>query len=332
MKILVLGGTAFLSQQVAEQAVAAGHEVTCACRGTSGPVPDGARHVPLDRSVDTDPQTGPWAELAGSDWDTVVDVARTPSWVATATSALGGAPHWVFVSTISVYAEPLAAGGGPGDSPVLPPAEEDLPLEGATAYGQNKVACEDHVRAVAGARAWIVRPGLIIGPGDPSGRFTYWPVRMARGGPVLAPLPREAPVQMIDVRDLAAWLVAGAEAGTSGTFDATSPPRTMAETLAAVATGAGTDPELRWADPEDLTEHDVRPWAGPRSLPLWVPMPELAGLHDRDVSASLAAGLTCRPVEDTARDTLAWTQQAADAHVGGLLAEEERQVLDSLGG
>ncbi|GAA1151273.1 SDR family oxidoreductase [Ornithinicoccus hortensis] len=329
--MLVLGGTAFLSRQVAEQALAAGHEVTCACRGSSGRVPDGAAHVVLDRAADTDPRSGPWPGLARAGWDAVVDVARTPSWVATATAALGGRPHWVFVSTISVYAEPLTPGGGPGNSPVLPPAEGDPPTDDPTAYGPGKVACEDLVRATAGDGAWIVRPGLIVGPGDPSGRFTYWPVRLARGGPVLAPRPERAPVQVIDVRDLAAWIVEGAAARVRGTFDATAPAMTMGAALASVAAGVDSEPDLRWTDPAVLTGHDVRPWAGPRSLPLWLPGPELAGLMDRDVSASREAGLTCRPLSDTARDTLAWTRQTPDAKVGGLSPEEERQVLDSLG-
>ena len=183
MKLLVLGGTLFLSKAVAEEAVRRGHDVTCACRGESGAVPDGARHVVWDRD-----QPAP-AELTDETYDAVVDVARHPSRVRSAVAALPDA-HWVFVSTISVYADNSVPGGSPGVTPELEPITEDVDLrENMEAYGPMKVACEQAVLAGT-ASAMVIRPGLIIGPGDPSGRFTYWPLRLrdaGDGGEVLAP-------------------------------------------------------------------------------------------------------------------------------------------------
>ena len=180
MRLLVLGGTRFLSRAVAVAAVERGHEVTCACRGSS-PVPDGARHLLLDRDHDD------VAAVLGTDsWDAVVDVARRPSWVWSAVGAVPEA-HWVFVSSISVYADHATAGGGPGRTPLLEPVVEDRDLAlDPEAYGGMKVACEQAVEATA-ASATLLRPGLIVGPGDPTGRFTYWVERLAAGGTVMAP-------------------------------------------------------------------------------------------------------------------------------------------------
>lgn len=333
MRILVLGGSVFLSREVALAALAAGHEVVCACRGVHGPVPEGAEHVVLDRGKDTDPASGPWAELAGRGFDAVVDVTSTPSWLRTALIALDAEPHWVYVSSISAYADLSGPGRTAEDTPLLPAATEDLDnRSGAEAYGSNKVACEEAARAATTGRALIARAGLIVGPHDYSGRFTYWPVRLARGGPVLVPAPPEAPTQVVDVRDLAAWLLHCAESGTSGTFDAVAPSVPWDGMLAEVATGVGVDPtelDLAWAPAERLAELGVNPWAGPRSLPLWLP-PEHGGLADRDATAAVAAGLSPRPLAVTAADTLAWVRADADAEVTGLTEEEEREVLAAL--
>ncbi len=338
MRLLVLGGSVFLSREVARAAVARGHTVTCAHRGRSGPTPDGAEYVALDRVTDADPATGPWATLARTSWDAVVDVTGRPSWVRTALGALSDhAAHWTFVSTINVYADVSRPGGSPADTAlVLPPGPDegeggDLdPSSGAEAYGRNKVGCEQLVRAAMGAGALVIRPGLIVGPGDPSGRFTYWPVRMARGGRVLAPAPGSGLVQVVDVRDLATWIVESAESGTTGDVDGVGPPVPRKQLLREVAAGVGADVELVWADAADLELLEVGPWHGPRSLPLWVPDPELAGMLARDVTASLGAGLRCRPVADTARDTLEWVERTDDAVVTGLTEQEEADVLAAL--
>lgn len=341
MKFLIFGGSVFLSKAVAQEALRRGHEVSCLSRGDSGPAPEGAHHIWADRDEETDPQAGTWTGLASHEWDAVIDVARTPSWVQTALSALAGkVRHWTFVSSISVYADVSAPGGTPADTPTLPAAQEDLDdMADPTSYGRNKVACEQAVQQALPDSSLIARPGLVIGPGDPSGRYTYWPLRLARGGRVLAPQPPEAHTQFIDVRDLASWLVAAAERGVTGVYDTVGPSIPMRQMLTQTLEGVrrtmkpGTrKPPIRmvWADPDRLQQLDVRPWAGPRSLPLWLPGPEYAGMRDRDVSQTLAAGLTPRPLADTAYDTLRWATNGTGARRSGLTPDEEQDVLASL--
>jgi 2'-hydroxyisoflavone reductase len=327
MRMLVLGGTVFLSQAIAAEGVSRGHDVTCAARGESGQVPEGARLVRLDRSA-ADPD---WSALTGQStgqsWDVVVDVARYPSWVRAAVEALGDhTVAWQFVSTCSVYADHTTPGGR-ADAALLPAAGDDVDESDLTQYGGLKVACEQIVRERVGEAALVARPGLIVGPGDPTGRFTYWPHRMAESATVVAPGEPGESVQMVDVRDLAHWLVLAAENGLRGTFDTIAPPTTRGEMLAAVAAGVDADPDLIWVPQEFLLEHDVEPWMGDRSLPLWLPLPDYAGLMARDVSTTVAAGLAVRPLEDTARDTLAWLRANPDATVTGLTAEEHRDLL-----
>lgn len=332
MRILVLGGSGFLSGEVAVEALRRGHEVTCACRGVTGSPPEGARHVVLDRTTETDPAAGAWAELRTGAWDAVVDIASHASRVSVAVEALAErAAHWSFVSTVNVYADLSQPGGSVDDTPVHDPStgEEDFASD-PTAYGREKVAGEQAVLRAMGERAFVVRPGLIGGPGDPSGRFTSWPARMARGGRVLAPAPGSDPAQLIDVRDLARWIVDAAERGTSGVFDGVGPQLTRKEFLRQVTEGADTPVELVWADAEALETLDVLPWAGPRALAMWVPMPELVGMMARDDTASVRAGLVCRPVAETARDTLAWLRKTPGAEVTGLTEAEERDVLAGL--
>ncbi len=321
MRILVLGGTLFLSHAVAADAVARGHDVTCAARGESGAAPDGARLVHLDRAAPD------WSALDGS-WDAVVDVARTPSWVRAALEALAGRiPHWTFVSSISVYADMATPGGCPDKLPLLEPILEDVEQDTAEKYGASKVGCEQLVLERA-QQAFLVRPGLIVGPGDPTGRFSYWPERLAAGGEALAPEHPDLPTQAIDVRDLAAWIITGVEQGLTGAYDATSRVRSLGDVLGEVVAGVGGGAELSWVPADFLAEHDVRPWAGPRSLPLWLPE-DRRGLLTHDVAAAFAAGLTTRPVAETAQDTLAWLRAHPDATRTGLSADEERAVLEA---
>jgi nucleoside-diphosphate-sugar epimerase len=318
MRLLVLGGTAFLSRAVAEEAVRSGHEVTCACRG-SAPPPAGVRHLPFDRTV-TDA-----ADVLDDAYDAVVDVATRPSWVRSAVAATQNA-HWVYVSTISVYADATMHGGRPETLPVLDPVTEDVDLAAhLEAYGGMKVACEDAVRATA-ASSVVVRPGLIVGPGDRSGRFTYWPTRLADPGPVLVPAPADAPVQVVDVRDLGAWLVRCAEERLTGTRDGVGEVLDWGAFVAQVAEGVGSSPELVWVDEARLLELGVEPWAGPGSLPLWLPQ-ELAGTMAHDPEPPRAAGLVCRPLAETARDTLAWARSDPSVRVGGLTRAEEQELL-----
>lgn len=319
MRLLVLGGTLFLSKAVAAEAVGRGHDVTCAARGESGEVPAGARHVKLDRS---DPD---WGTLEG-EWDTVVDVARTPSWVAGALDALAErVPHWVFVSTISVYADQSIPGGTPDTLPLLPPSEDGEPHD-PESYGSHKVRCEQLVQDRA-EESLVVRPGLIIGPGDPSGRFTYWVERLAEGGDVLAPESPERATQVIDVRDLAAWIVTCAENRLTGVYDASGRVvrlGSLADDLVAAVGGSAT---MIWADAEFLHDHDVAYWAGPRSLPLWLP-PDCRGMTAHNVDAAFAAGLSTRPIGETARDTLDWARSTDGVPRTGLSRAEEQDILD----
>ncbi|GIM65644.1 reductase [Planomonospora venezuelensis] len=310
MKLLVLGGTRFLSREVAVQAVARGWDVTCACRGASGPVPDGATHLPWDRA---DP---PPAAVAEGGWDAVVDVARLPSQVRSAVTATSYA-HWVFVSTISVYAD----NSSPATEPLLEPITEDVDLAvDPEAYGGMKVACEQLVQEHA-TSAVVVRPGLIVGPGDPTGRFAYWPQRLARGGEVLAPGRPDDVVQVIDVRDLAAWVLDLAERRTTGTYDAVGVRVPLGELLAHTAAGVGADyPRLTWVDSAFLEEQGVAHWAGEDSLPLWLPRPAYDGMLAHDPGPAVAAGLRLRPLAETAPGCL-------DSPVTALTPEREVEVL-----
>lgn len=329
MKLLVLGGTVFLSKAVATAALARGHDVVAVSRGVSGAVPPGVRHVVADRDA------GLPAALAAERFDAVVDVARKPSHVRTAVAALPDA-HWVFVSTINVYADEATPGGGPGTLPLRPAVGEDLDSLDPAAYGGMKVACEEAVRAGT-ASSTVVRPGLIAGPGDPSGRFAYWVARLARaadepGAQVLAPGDPSDAVQLVDVRDLAAWLVDLAEARADGVYDGVAPPVPLGDLLAEVAAGCGAAPAWRWASHAALEAAGVAPWSGERSLPLWLPRPQYDGIVGHDVAASLAAGLRPRPVAETARDTLAWLRATPRATVTGLTAAQEAEVLRALDG
>lgn len=323
MRILVLGGTVFLSKAVAAEAVRRGHEVDCAARGSSGSVPDGARLVVWDRE-----QPVP-ADLYGTSYDAVVDVARHPSRVRAAVLAWPGA-HWVFVSTVNVYPDESTAGGTPATLALREPLHEDVDLAvDMEAYGPMKVACEQIVQEGA-TSSMVVRPGLISGPGDPTGRYTYWPARLADlvdGGEVLAPGHPDDTVQIIDVRDLAAWVVDGAENRTGGVFDGVGPVARIADLLAASAEGVGSTPTWTWVDQEFLTAQGVDPWAGPDAVPLWLPRPEYDGMLAHDVTPSLEAGLRPRPVAETARDTLAWLRAEPDAAVSGITRDREAELL-----
>ena len=310
MKLLVLGGTRFLSREIAAQAVARGWDVTCACRGESGPLPDGVRHLPWDRADDAP------AALAEGGWDAVVDVARLPSHVRRAVTATPGT-HWVFVSTINVYADNASPAMGPLVEPIT--ADVDLTVD-PEAYGAMKVACEELVRTGA-TSILIARPGLIVGPDDPTGRFAHWPQRLARGGEVLAPGRPDDVVQVIDVRDLTTWLLDLAVSRTTGAFDAVGRPMPFAELLTSIAAAVGNEsPELTWVDAAFLEEHGVPPWAGEGSLPLWLPRPAYDGMLAHDPGPAIAAGLRLRPVADTAPGCL-------DSPVVALTPERGAEVL-----
>jgi len=317
MRLLVLGGTVFLSRAVAADAVGRGHEVTCAARGSSGSVPDGARLVAVDR-------TQPLPGLG--EFDAVVDVARHPSWVRNAVSAHPEA-HWVFVSTVNVYADDATPGGTPATLPLVEAITDDVDLkEQPQAYGPMKVTCERLVLDGT-TSAMVMRPGLIVGPGDPTGRFSYWPRRLAAGGEVLAPGEPTDAMQVADVRDLAAWAVTACERRTSGVYDGVGRSMPMADLLAQCAEGVDAEPTWTWVDQAFLQEQGVEPWMGPDAIPLWLPRPEYDGLGAHDVQPSLDAGLTIRSLADTTRDTLAWLDATPDAAVSGIGLDREKELL-----
>jgi nucleoside-diphosphate-sugar epimerase len=329
--MLILGGTVFVSRTVAEIAVARGHEVVCAARGTTGSLPPGATLVTIDRD---DRDT--FRALAGEHFDAVVDVAKfSYPWVADALAELADrTAHWTFVSSVSVYADEATPGQDPS-APLLEPVQahggDDLEL-----YGPVKVASENAVREALGDRAFIVRPGLITGPGDGSDRFGYWPGRFSRGGRVLVPADADLPSQFIDVRDLAAWIVTAAEHRLTGTFDAINHPRPLGALLRDIAAltmleSTGPEVDLVPATNEQLRAAGVEYWSGPKSLPLWVPQ-EMSGFGAHDPSPSLAEGLTIRPLADAVAGALAHERELGidRARRAGLSAAEETEVLATL--
>lgn len=322
MKLLVLGGTVFLSRAVAAVGVARGHEVTVAARGESGEPPDGARFVRIDRN-----DRESLAVIGGESFEAVVDVARLPLHVGDALDELGSsAGHWTFVSSCSAYADQSTPGQTAGSAPLLEPTASDSADLAVELYGRSKVACENLVRERVGDRAFIVRPGLVVGPGDPDDRFGYWPLRIAEGGEILAPGTPEDLVQLVDVRDLATWILDAAEKGQAGTYDAVCLPMSRVSFLTEIAEAVGTRPTFTWVPGKFLLEQGVRPWAGEESLGLWLPLPEYSGFLARDPTASLEAGLRCRPLGATARD---WLEARVErsALLASLSREKEAAVL-----
>jgi len=297
VRVLVLGGTVFVGRHVVEEALARGDEVTLFNRGrTASELFPAVERLRGDRD-------GGLAALRGREWDVVVDTSGfVPRVVRQSAELLAGAAgRYCFVSSVSVYAD----FSKPPDesSPVhelADPANEEVMHD----YGALKAACEHVVGAIYGDRALVVRPGLVAGPHDPTGRFTYWVVRIARGGDVLAPGPSDRHVQFIDVRDLAAWLLQAAERGVSGSFNAVGRPVRFSELLDACARASGgSGPNVEWVDPEFLVDAGVEPWT---ELPLWIPGEEFGGMENVDASRARGAGLVTRPALDTVRDTLAW--------------------------
>jgi 2'-hydroxyisoflavone reductase len=332
MRLLVLGGTVFLGQHIAAEAVRRGHDVVCAARGTSGTVPVGARLIKVDR----DDPDGLAPLATEGDFDGVVDVATVSyPWVARALTALADrAAHWTFVSTINVYAD-LETPGQTADAPLLPPRTEHGDRASVTDpahYGSIKVASENAVRETVGDRAFIVRPGLISGPGDAHDRFGYWPARMSRpevnGGRVVVPDVPDQPIQYIDVRDLATWVVDAAETRLTGDFDATGEVTRLPELLAGIAEAVGVGVELVPVSPSILGAAQVNPWSGPRSLPLWLPAGRY-GVMAREVTASVAAGLRLRPLADAANAALEYERTLGLDRVrkAGLTTDDEAELL-----
>ncbi|MFP3466505.1 NAD-dependent epimerase/dehydratase family protein [Leifsonia sp. SIMBA_070] len=317
-RVLVLGGTGWLGRAIVRELLAGDAEVTCLARGESGDVPHGARLVSVDRRA-------PGAyDGVRAEWDEVIEIAYDPELVEPALGALADdAAHWTLVSTVSVYARNDEPGADESAALVEP---SDL-----TQYADAKVAAERSTAVRLGERLLIVRPGLIVGPGDPSDRFGYWPARLSRRGPALVPTPEGRFVQVIDVADLAVWIARAGRDGTVGVVNAVGNVLPMDEFFSAATAVAGYDGELREVADGALLAADVRYWAGPRSLPLWLPLSD-TGFAQRSNRAFLEAGGRLRPLRDTLTDVIADERaRGVDRERrSGLTATEEEAVLRSV--
>jgi 2'-hydroxyisoflavone reductase len=335
LRILILGGTGFIGPNQVRYAVARGHKVTLFNRGRTNPgLFKGVAGIE-ERIGDRAPNPGDYASLKDGEWDVVIDNPTTrPRWVREAAAAVKGrARHYVFISTISVY----AANDTPNADESAAVATTNTPdvesgPEFQRLYGPLKALSEQEAQKAFPDCTTIVRPGLIVGVGDTSDRFTYWPVRIARGGEVLAP-PADDPVQLIDARDLGEWTIRCAENQSYGVFNATGPAKRftvkqMLEGIRATVGGSATFTHVSSAFLRAQTP-PVRGWS---DLPVWIsPEGATAGFTQRSIAKALAAGLTFRPFSDTVRETLAFYNQQPDERKAqlraGISAEREAQVL-----
>ncbi len=325
--MLVLGGTRFLGRHVAEHAVSCGHDVTLFHRGKSLPdgVP-GAASITGDRSSDLGRVTGRYDAIVDTCGFFPRDVTASCKHFRSTSPDAG----YAFISSINAYRDDCPAGADES-APVWDTADPDATEITAETYGPLKAACERIVGEAFADRASIVRPGLIVGPYDGTDRFTYWVRRVARGGTTLAPGLPQRRVQLIDARDLAAWIVASLQARRSGAFNATGPGRdlTMGELLDDCRDELGSDAEFAWASEEFLKEHQVEPWT---EMPLFVPADEGQGWDTISSARAVAAGLTYRPLRTTVRDTWEW-DRGRDQSVpmkAGITAEREATLLEAL--
>ena len=318
MRLLVLGGTKFLGRHAVDAALAAGHEVTLFTRGQTNPelFPE-AEHLHGDRDGDV-------AALEGRSWHGALDTSGFVPRVVRQSAELlrDSVQRYVFVSSISVYDDFSAP---VDESSRLARLEDPSSEEVLEHYGALKAACEKVVEDAYGDRSARVRAGLIVGPHDATDRFTYWPRRIAAGGDVHCPGDPEAPVQFVDVRDLAAWLVTLALRGPGGVFNATGPaePLSFVELLERARTAIGSDANLVWTDEQRILDADVQPWT---ELPLWLPDRDYAGMARADISRALGAGLAFRPLEETVVDTLAW-DRTVPGNRPTLRPEKEQEIL-----
>lgn len=302
MRLLVLGGTHFVGRAVVETALARGDRVTTINRGRGADVP-GVEALHADR---TDRQEF-GACLVGRTWDAVIDTwSGAPAVVALSSRLLGDhVEHYGYVSSVSVYPWPTPS----GVDETAPTVDADPEAADGNDYAACKRGAELAVLSRFPGRALLARAGLILGPYEDVGRLPWWLQRLARGGRVVAPGPRERPLQLIDARDLASWMLSGADRGLSGAFNSVSRPghTTIGELLTVAAQLVRSAAELVWVSPEIIAAAGVSGWT---ELPIWVPPTgELAVLHEVDATAAWSRGLSCRPIADTVADTWAWLQR-----------------------
>ena len=340
LNILILGGTGFTGPEQVEYAIARGHSVTLINRNRTRPDFFKGRVEQLIGDLN-----GDMSALKGRKFDVVIDNPTTaPAWVRNAAQYLvGNTNHYIFISTISAYANDKTAWADESDpTHELPPGLDPfvdittLPAnQRGSYYGPLKAYSEKEVQRRYAGMSTIIRPGLIVGPLDRSDRFTYWPYRIDKGGEVLAPGTGNDPVQIIDSRDLAEWTIRVAENRTLGVFNATGPvkPLTMAEMLYGIKAVTTSGAQFTWVPAEFLTEQKIRGWS---NMPVWVPdRPDNVAFSRRKIDKALAAGLTFRPLAVTAKETIDWNktrpaeelQALSEGKIAGISAQREADVL-----
>ena len=336
MNLLILGGTGFLGPHTVREALKRGHMMTLFNRGRTrqGLFPN-LENLRGDRNPDKGQGL---SALKGKHWDAVIDTSgHIPKFVRASTELLAPSiKQYVFISTVSVYADFSKIGLIETDAVGTLTDEEIEKIDKVTpeAYGPLKALCEQAAEKVMPGRVTNIRPGLIVGPGDPTDRFTYWPVRVDRGGEVLAPLPKESPVQFIDVRDLARWIIKMIEDGHEGVYNATGPESelSMAQMIYGCRAATNSNVSFTWVDPEFLNSQQVKPW---QELPLWIPGAESVGHDHVNHDKAVSMGLTYRSLAETARDTINWHNKSRGENYDfgleensyGMTAEREQQVL-----
>ncbi len=334
MKLLVLGGTVFLGRHLVEAALARGHEVTLFNRGQHDVTPEGVLFPQVEKLHGN--RDGGLTVLQGRRFDAAIDTSGyVPRLVRTSAEMLADqVEHYTFISSISVYAD-VSKPGLDESTPVGKLEDETTEEVTGETYGPLKALCEQAAEAAMPGRVLVIRPGLIVGPHDPTDRFTYWPHRVAAGGEVLAPGRPERPVQFIDARDLAEWTLRLVEARQTGIYHATGPDvaLTMQQLLETCKAVSGSNARFIWVSDEQLLQANIGPWM---ELPLWIPEndPESIGFMRVNVGKALAAGLSFRPLAETVRDTLAWeaTRPPDAERKAGMKREREAELLQTFQG
>lgn len=321
MKLLILGGTRFLGRFLVESALARKHQVTLFNRGQTSP-----ELFPKVEKLRGD-RDGNLQALEGRKWDAVIDTCGFVSRQVRSMAMLlaGALDHYTFISSISVYKD-FAKSGLDESAPLEQlPAGVGEDVADAGTYGARKVLCERAAENAMPGRVLIIRPGMIVGPHDTTGRFLYWVRRMASGAEVLAPGNSDGPVQLIDVRDLAAWIIQMVESRNVGKYNATgpNPAMTFQELLEQCAKACGRRAQLTWVDERFLLEQGIKPFT---DLPFWLPTAH-KGFFEIDCGRAICAGLRCRPLVETVSDTFAWGNSVKGGVHVGLDAPKERELL-----
>ncbi|MBI3153042.1 MAG: SDR family oxidoreductase [Chloroflexi bacterium] len=337
MKILIIGGTRFLGRHLVSSARARGHQVTLFNRGMTNPeLFRNVEKIQGDREKDLDQLSGDGlskehrndASASKRQWDAVIDTCGYfPRIVRMSAEALKDkVEQYVFISSISAYADFKKIGINESD-PLGKIEDETMEEITGESYGPLKALCEKTVQDVFGINSLIIRPGLIVGPHDPTDRFTYWPVRIARGGDVLAPDSPNALTQIIDVRDLSDFMIKLIEQNVSGVFNVTGEPLLLGTLFETCKQISGSDANFKWASVEFLNENNVAPWS---DMPAWLPdTDEEKGFARVDVSKAMHAGLVISPLAETVKDTLTWASELPSEHEwkAGLTSEREAELL-----